>query len=281
MTQPPHISLDISIVCYHSPLQLLLSTLRTALVSLKKIPVDAALIDYRILLLDNSEDQSLQLQSLDSLRDLAAEVNCELRLLQGHGNVGYGGAQNMAITASVAKYHLLLNPDVELDVDALLYGISYLELNPAVLVVSPHASYSDGRKQYLCKRYPTVLDFVVRGFFPEALKKLMHKKLAHFEMHELSEEQPSDAIPIVSGCFMLCRGEALRTVGGFDEDYFMYFEDFDLSLRLGKLGKIAYLPEMKITHHGGNSARKGIKHIGMFVRSGIRFFNQYGWRFIQ
>ncbi len=249
--------------------------------SLKKIPVGSTDINCRILLLDNSDAQPLMLKDLDSLRDLAAEVNCELRLLQGHGNVGYGSAQNMAIASSAAKYHLLLNPDVELDVDALRYGISYLEANPSVLVASPYASHSDGRKQYLCKRYPSVFDLLMRGFFPAQLKNLFRKRLAHFEMHDLSEDHASDSVPLASGCFMLCRGDALRTVGGFDEEYFMYFEDFDLSLRLGKLGKIAYLPQMKIRHHGGNSSRKGLKHIGMFVRSGIRFFNAYGWRFIQ
>jgi len=99
-------------------------------------------------------------------------------------------------------------------------------------------------------------------------------------MHDLSEKEPSADIPITSGCFMLLRSESLAEIGGFDERYFLYFEDFDLSLRLGKKGKLAYLPAMRIQHGGGSAGSKGFKHFKMFTRSGVRFFNTYGWRFI-
>ena len=98
-------------------------------------------------------------------------------------------------------------------------------------------------------------------------------------MHDLSEREPSVDIPITSGCFMLSRTKSLTEIGGFDERYFLYFEDFDLSLRLGKKGKLAYLPAMRIQHSGGGAGGKGLNHFKMFVRSGVRFFNTYGWRF--
>ena len=85
---------------------------------------------------------------------------------------------------------------------------------------------------------------------------------------------------LASGCFMLLRAHSLATVGGFDERYFLYFEDFDLSLRLAQLGEVQYLPEMQIIHHGGYAARKGWRHIAMFLRSGIRFFQDHGWRWV-
>lgn len=77
---------------------------------------------------------------------------------------------------------------------------------------------------------------------------------------------------------MLCKREVLSEVGGFDDRYFLYFEDFDLSLRLGKQGRLAYVPAMKIIHAGGNTASKGLRHILLFMRSAMRFFNQWGWR---
>ena len=79
---------------------------------------------------------------------------------------------------------------------------------------------------------------------------------------------------------MLVRGECLTAVEGFDERYFLYFEDFDLSLRLGRLGKLLFAPQVRIVHHGGYAARKGWRHLQMFMRSGLRFFNQHGWRWI-
>jgi GT2 family glycosyltransferase len=58
------------------------------------------------------------------------------------------------------------------------------------------------------------------------------------------------------------------------------FEDFDLSLRLGQHGKLAFLPSMRIVHAGGHAARKGLRHITLFIRSGFRFFKQWGWRWL-
>ena len=77
---------------------------------------------------------------------------------------------------------------------------------------------------------------------------------------------------------MLCRTELLQKVQGFDENYFLYFEDFDLSLRIGKIADIVYLPSMRIVHAGGHAARKGIRHLLMFVKSAWYFYNTYGWR---
>lgn len=76
---------------------------------------------------------------------------------------------------------------------------------------------------------------------------------------------------IVSGCFMLFRTDALKALGGFDERYFLYFEDFDLSLRAQKLGRVVYYPGVRIQHYGGGAGRKGWRHIKMFLRSALTF----------
>ena len=72
----------------------------------------------------------------------------------------------------------------------------------------------------------------------------------------------------------------MEEVGGFDEQYFLYFEDFDLSMRLRKFGRLMYVPSVRIVHHGGYAASKGWKHLRMFASSGFRFFRQHGWRWI-
>ncbi|KUE80788.1 hypothetical protein ATO46_14560 [Aeromonas schubertii] len=84
--------------------------------------------------------------------------------------------------------------------------------------------------------------------------------------------------PIVSGCFMLFRTDVLQQLGGFDPRFFLYFEDFDISLRAGKISRIAYVPQVKVVHHGGHASRKGWRHIWMFGRSMVTFFNIHGWR---
>jgi GT2 family glycosyltransferase len=77
---------------------------------------------------------------------------------------------------------------------------------------------------------------------------------------------------------MICRSKEVLNAGGFDPHYFLYFEDFDLSLRLKDQGKLVFHPGMKIIHGGGHAARKGISHIIHFVRSALRFFNTHGWK---
>ena len=166
---------------------------------------------------------------------------------------------------------------------------SILIRSPSVLLILPRmhplalvspAAVNSGERQYLCKRYPSVLILLLRGFIPAALRAPFARKLAAYEMRDLPQDRPSTNIPITSGCCMLCRGHPLREIGGFDERFFLYFEDFDLSLRLGRLGKLVHVPAMRINHDGGNAAGKGLRHIGMFVRSALRFFNQHGWKWI-
>ena len=80
---------------------------------------------------------------------------------------------------------------------------------------------------------------------------------------------------------MFCRSAALAAVNGFTQDYFLYFEDFDLSLKMTGAGwKIAYVPAVSITHFGGHAARKGGMHLYHFIKSAIKFFSAHGWKFL-
>ena len=232
-----------------------------------------------IWLVDNSDQQPVTGEELALYREKLAGSEARLELIQGHGNIGYGAAHNLAINKSKATYHLLLNPDVVLEESCLLYGLTCLVDNAEVVMVSPAAKDNQGEKQYLNKRYPSVGLFLARGFFPAWLQRPFKKSLDTFEMRDLPEDRASKGIPIISGCFMLCRREALWQVENFDERYFLYVEDFDLSLRMAGVGELAYLPTIRIQHGGGNSAGKGLAHIRMFARSGYRFFSTHGWRF--
>jgi hypothetical protein len=85
---------------------------------------------------------------------------------------------------------------------------------------------------------------------------------------------------MMSGCFMLARRKAVDATGGFDPGYFLYFEDFDWSVRLNRLTGSAYVPAVKIVHHGGGAARKGWRHVALFARSALRFYRKHGWKWL-
>lgn len=281
MTEPIDTSLSICIVNYNSTQDELRSVISSLLNSVDKLRTTSPQALISLHLVNNSEKADLSNGIFDVYAARFSEQKIVYRLISGQGNVGFGRGHNLVIPDLQSTFHLILNPDVILDEGCLTEGINYLKRHPDTAIVSPYASGYDGKKQYLCKTYPSLLTFMIRGFVPEIFKPLFAKRLAKFEMQNLSETEPGPGIPIVSGCFMLCRTEILQKVRGFDEKYFLYFEDFDLSLRIGKMAKLTYLPSMRIRHTGGNAARKGVRHMRMFMVSAIHFFNSHGWRFFK
>ncbi|KVQ47330.1 glycosyl transferase [Burkholderia territorii] len=211
--------------------------------------------------------------------DIVAEDGIRCRVISGHGNVGYGRGHNLAIARATSAFHLILNPDVDLEQNALISGCDFLMAHREVGLVAPSVGDSAGRLQFLCRRYPTVVDLLVRAFMPAAVRRRFARRLARYEMRDVVNDR--DVVwdpPIVSGCFMLYRTEVLQKLGGFDPRYFLYFEDYDLSLRTHDVSRVAYVPAMHVVHHGGGASRKGLAHIRMFAASAFKFYNRFGWR---
>jgi GT2 family glycosyltransferase len=262
----------VSIVVYQLNEPELLRNLRT----LRRAVNQLANTGVTLSLIDNSEQSELA----SALTRLAATTGWpDATILSGHGNVGYGAGHNLAIRAPIAATraaHLVLNPDVELDIDALRHGLLTLS-EPRCVLVGAVGRDADGSPGYLSKRMPSIGVFYLRGFAPVWIKKRFEKRLAHYEYRDLPYDNVSD-VTLVSGAFMLCRSEALRAVGGFDERYFLHFEDLDLSLRLGVAGRVVSDPAVTLIHHGGHAAKKGVRHLKLFLRSAFRFFNTHGWR---
>jgi GT2 family glycosyltransferase len=270
--------LGISVVIYHADPGLLRQTIESLRVALDRARSTDLLAGADLWLVDNG---STDAEAVDGLVESALGPPVDwlfLEVLRGHGNVGYGRGHDLALARGDDVYHLVLNPDVILASDALVEGLRYLGAHPAVGMVAPEVRGPAGERQFLCKRYPSVLVLALRGFAPEWLRRRFRRRLEHYEMRDLRGDAPATGIPIASGCFMLARGAALRAVGGFSPRYFLYFEDFDLSLRLRRVADIAYVPAVRIVHSGGETARKGWRHQRLFFRSALTFFTTHGWR---
>lgn len=248
-----------------------LATLFTTLSSLQAELAHLQTFDHSVLIVDNSPKSKLGPWLRERFTGLS------VHLLAGHGNIGFGRANNMALTM-VGDVHLVLNPDVELVPGAIAEGIKFLMENPECGLVSPFSTSPGGERQYLCKRFPSVLDLVLRGFAPVWLRRTFSNRLAAYEMRDMDVEHVYWNPPIVSGCFMLIRGGLFQKLRGFDPKFFLYFEDFDFSLRAGRVTGIAFVPAVRIVHGGGNAARKGAWHIRMFFRSACTFYGTWGWK---
>ena len=196
----------------------------------------------------------------------------------GHGNIGYGAAQNLALRRTDAEFHLMCNPDLILAPDVLLETVRYLRSNPDAVMAAPQGFDAQGRYARLAKRQPTLLVLALRALSVKPSNGLLGRRVATYVYGDALPAESPTSIELASGCFMVARTSALKAIGGFDEGYFLYFEDFDLCCRLAPHGGIYELPTASITHYGGRTARRGLTRTLHFLRSGRRYFNRHGWR---
>ena len=271
----PAPALSVAIVTFRTPRAVLERALASLALALERARQRGRAGAACIFIVDNTPGGAPEVAQ--AVRAWPPELG-PLRILAGHGNVGYGRANNLVLPHLASDAHLVMNPDVELETDALDAALEALHAHPQVGMVAPAVYGDDGEPQFLCRRYPSVWVLYLRGFAPAFLRRHFARTLDHYEMRDVLGAEVHRGVPLASGCFMLARTVLFRRLGGFDPAYFMYFEDYDLSLRLGREAEVAYVPQARIVHHGGEAARKGVKHIAWFARSAWRFFARHGWR---
>ncbi|HET9471978.1 MAG TPA: glycosyltransferase family 2 protein [Usitatibacter sp.] len=269
-------ALSATVVTYRSPPRELGRALASLAAALSRAREAGMVGSAAVYVVDNGPAESLE-GLREALRAWPPEAGT-IELVAGHGNVGYGRANNLVLPRLASDFHLVMNPDVEIDREALARGLEVLRRDARVGLVAPDAYGDDGARQFLCKRYPSLWVLFLRGFAPGVLRRRFARRLADYEMRDVVAAQAVADVPLASGCFMLMRTALFRRVGGFDPAYFLYFEDYDLSLRLRREAGIAFVPGARIVHHGGEAARKGPRHVAWFVRSAWRFFSTHGWK---
>lgn len=270
-------TLAVAIVLHDSDLERLASTLRCLSSALQFALGQGSLAAARVVLRDNASSPVYVEQLRQLHAALAPDFPVELELSLARSNVGYGAGVNAALNNVCEDVLLVLNPDIELAEEAVHQGVDWLGRDRGTVALGPLCHSGTGGREFLCKRYPSVLDLLLRGFGGARLTARFAERLARYEYRDLNDEAPA-AVELLSGACMLMHRRSFAVVGGFDERFFMYFEDFDLSLRLGEHGKCFYVPAIRVVHHGGNASRKGLRHIRWFAASAVRFYRRHGWR---
>lgn len=247
-----------SIVTYHTADE----ELRRCLTSLSPSFFD------RITVIDNSSSESTR----QLCRQWPGVKYCP------SDNIGYGAAHNIALRQSLAdgiRYHLVLNPDIRFNDSEFPILTQYMDSHPDTGSLQPMIINPDGTQQYTVRLIPNPFDLILRRFIP---RTMMQKRRNRYEMRHMDHTRPFNA-PNHQGSFMLLRCEALRDVGLFDERFFMYPEDIDLTRRIHERWRTMYVPEMKVIHDHKAESYRSSRMLWIHIVNMIRYFNKWGWFF--
>jgi hypothetical protein len=195
----------------------------------------------------------------------------DYKILSLSSNLGYGAGHNQAIKVVESEYHVIVNPDITFAEGIIDKLVSFMEVNPDIVLCSPKILNIDGTVQHLPKRKPS-LKYLLGGFL-ENKGSIFKQWRQEFTLANVKINIPIE-IDFCSGCFMFFRTEALKKCGGFDDRYFMYFEDADLTREIQKFGKTVYNPDIEVVHEWKRDNRT-FKGLLRQVSSMCKYF--YKW----
>lgn len=189
-----------------------------------------------IIVVDNhSEDESIgyirgQLQSTPNVR-----------IVEHPKNLGFGRGNNGAVRLARGDYLLILNPDNILPADALGSMVECLRSSPSVGMAGPALVHPDGTLRPSARAFPGVIDLLRKRMSPIAWRQQYDETMASYRKQDIV-----DVDWIVGGCFLM-RMDDYRSLQGFDDRFFLFFEDIDLCRRVWNMGKrVVFLPNIQV-----------------------------------
>ena len=198
-----------------------------------------------------------------------------ITFISNQENIGFSRANNLALKKATGRYVLFLNPDTIIPEDCFVRTISFLDNNPRAGALG--VKMIDGGGNYLkeSKRgFPTIwASFCKMSGLTKAFPSSWI--FARYYMGHLSENENQE-VEALSGAFLMVKKEVLDKTGGFDERFFMYAEDIDLSFRIKQAGyQNHYFSETTILHFKGESTRKDARYVQLFYQAMIQFVHKH------
>jgi GT2 family glycosyltransferase len=188
-------------------------------------------------------------------------LGCPVERIANNGIKGFGANHNAAFARCRTPYFCVVNPDIRLPVDPFPVLAAALG-NEQIGVVGPLVRSPAGSVEDSARRFPTVVSL---------LKKIF--------VERRQPDYPVDCGPQevdwVAGMFMLFRSDAYRAMGGFDEAYFLYYEDVDLCRRLHAAGRtVHYVPAAEVVHDAQRASRRNPQLALHHLSSALRFLSR-------
>lgn len=256
-------NLSYSVVFYRNPIAEVLKIYQNIV---KTVP---ASFEYNIYFINNSKDDCQLTKCLNQLQDSDAHVHSIISAT----NSGFGAGHNLAIKRIDSDLHFLVNPDITIpDTQQINKLVNYMQ-NQDVVMCTPKVLNTDGSIQKLVKRTPTVLDMGIRFLGSRVMPRRQRWFVYDDEYDEVHQSKN------LAGSFLVCRTDILKTIGGFDERYFLYMEDSDLTRSMAEYGSTVFYPEAYVFHAWQRQNRKSLKGILNMLQSMDKYFNKWGWKF--
>ena len=219
----------------------------------------------RIFLIDNSEIRNDDYLGLD------------VTYVFNNINLGYGRGHNIALRQTLydkmSPIHIVMNADVHLEPEIIDNIVAYMCQHTDVAMLMPKVYYPNNKIQYLCRLLPTPIDLFGRRFLP---KRFMRRRVERLEMRHTDYNKIIE-VPHISGCFMTIRTEVLEKSGLFDERFFLYLEDVDLTRRISKWGKTIFYPKVHIVHKHNRGSYNSFKLLIRHITSAYKYFRKWGF----
>jgi hypothetical protein len=267
MTPMPGLDLSVLIVTYNSA--------RLVGPLLSRVREELRPLAAEVVLVDNA--------SADGTADLVRHDHPWVRLVASDVNLGFAAGNNLAAKHARGRYLLLLNPDAMPAPGALARGIALMDGHPDVGLAGGELRGADGSRQPSARMFPTLRDelFTLSGL---AARYPGSRLFARLDRRWADPEQAAE-VDWIPGAFVFIRAQDFAALGGFDERFFMYYEEVDLCRRLRAAGRtIRYWPELKAMHIGGESAktvkaarvsRTGSQLESWRMRSGLLYYRKH------
>jgi GT2 family glycosyltransferase len=222
------------------------------------------------LIVNASPDGAMQTLQCGELGSLPENVIC----LPQKTNKGFGAGHNAALPLLESRYHVVANPDVTINSDVLNAMGQWMDAHPDVAMTTPRFLNEDGTVQGVPRRRPALLPILARQLGLSFLKKYDE----HYTMRDMDMTKEQD-VTFCSGAFFMIRTDVYKKIGGFDEKYFMYVEDADITQKVLREGaaRAVYLPFAAVTHRWDRAARRRLEPFLWQIRSMVRFFGKWGF----
>ena len=211
--------------------------------------------------------------STDNTCEWLCEHYEQVTLLRMDENLGFGAAHNRVLPLLDSEYHAVINPDIAFTQDVLTMLSDYLDSDKDAVLATPLILNTDGTPQAVPRVLPKR-----RYMFAGQLERFGGIFRKWRDAYTRRNETFTDPTPITfcTGCFMLWRTAALQELGGFDERFFMYMEDADLSRRGATLGRLMLVPQVTVTHVWEKASGKSARFLKIHLQSMHRYFAK--WR---